>query len=90
MGPVRDGGGHRRRARPCCGRRLDLGRDRESVDRPDDPRALTLRSVKSLVTETAGYQATQDESVDWYRHGPEIAAVLLSRRADAQTSATAG
>lgn len=63
---------------------LDLGRDRESVDRPDDPRALTLRSVKSLVTETAGYSATLDESVDWYRHGPEIAAVLLNRHANAQ------
>jgi subtilisin family serine protease len=69
---------------------LDLGRDRETVDLPDDPRALTLRSVKSLVTETAGYLATLDESVDWYRHGPEIAAVLLRREALEQTRPAPG
>ena len=60
---------------------FDVGRDRETVDLADDSRDRTARSVKSLVTETAGYPATLDEAVDWYRQGPEIAAVLLRRRA---------
>jgi serine protease len=69
---------------------FDVGRDRESVDLADDSRDRTARSVKSLVTETAGYRATLDEAVDWYRHGPEISAVLLRRRAQSLRRSRAG
>jgi serine protease len=60
---------------------LDLRRDPEAMVAPIDPRNATARTVESLVAEMLGPEATHDP-VDWYRHGPEIAAVLLQRRLD--------
>ncbi|SFE82488.1 S8 family serine peptidase [Blastococcus tunisiensis] len=58
---------------------LDLGRDRETVEPPADPREAAAVTVESLVTDVLGHAATQDEAVDWYRHGPEISWLLLHR-----------
>jgi serine protease len=59
---------------------LDLGRDRESVDLPADPRERAAVTVQSLVAETVGADAADDEVLDWYRYGPELAATLLERQ----------
>lgn len=55
---------------------------RAAVRAPSDPRDAAARSVESLIAEMLGPEATRLESVDWYRHGPEIAAVLLRQRLD--------
>lgn len=62
----------------------DLGErgDREAREAPSDPRDAAALTVKSLVAEILGPEATRQESMDWYRHGPEIAAVLLRHRLD--------
>ncbi len=66
-------------ARALLAADLDLGRDRETVEAPTDPREAAAITVESLVAEVLGPEATQDP-VDWYQHGPELAAVLLRRR----------
>jgi hypothetical protein len=62
---------------------LDLSDDRETLEAPSDPRDAAARTVKSLVAEILGPEATTlQDPVDWYRFGPEIAAVLLRQRLD--------
>jgi hypothetical protein len=67
-------------ARALLGANLDLGRDRESVEPPPDPRTRAAGTVASLVAETLGADAADDEAVDWHRFGPELAHLLLSRQ----------
>jgi len=67
-------------ARALLAADLDLGRDRETVERPADRRERAEVTVKSLVAESSGYKATLDEAVDWYHLGPEITSVLLRRQ----------
>ncbi len=64
----------------------DLGQrsERQVMAAPADFREATARTVESLVAEILGPEAGQD-AVDWYRFGPEIAAVLLRRRLDTPT-----
>ncbi len=61
---------------------FDLRRDRETMAAPADPRQAAVLTVESLAAELIGPGATVDEPVDWYRYGPELAAVLLRRRLD--------
>ncbi|MGH3768964.1 MAG: S8 family peptidase [Pseudonocardiaceae bacterium] len=61
---------------------FDLGRDRETVELPADPREAAAATVESLVAELLGHDATVEQPVDWYRYGPELAAVLLRQRLD--------
>lgn len=64
-------------AAALLGADLDLGRDRESADPPQDPRERAAVSVRSLVAETVGHQAARAD-VDWHRFGPELATNLLT------------
>jgi len=66
-------------AAALLGADLDLGRDREAVTPPGDPRERAARSVRSLVAEVAGVDAARDAELDWYAFGPEIAHAVLSR-----------
>jgi hypothetical protein len=59
---------------------LDVGRDREGVELPMDPRLAAQASVESLVTETVGINTLGDDRLDWDRYGAEIAAILLDRQ----------
>ncbi len=51
------------------------------MEAPADPEAAAI-TVESLVAEVLGHEVTRQEPVDWHRHGPELAAVLLRRRLD--------
>jgi hypothetical protein len=62
---------------------LGLGEVREAMAAPLDPQEAAALTVKSLVAEILGPEAIVEDSVNWYRYGPEIAAVLLRRRLDA-------
>lgn len=66
-------------ARSLLSADLDLGRDRESVPPPADPRERAAGSVRSLVAEAVGSGAAADD-LDWYAFGPEIATAVLTRR----------
>jgi hypothetical protein len=46
-----------------------------------DPGAADDASVASLVAETVGADAVDDE-LDWHRYGPEIATALLGKQLD--------
>jgi lambda repressor-like predicted transcriptional regulator len=59
---------------------LGLGHSLAAMAAPIDPREAAALTVKSLVAEILGPEATLGDPVDWYRFGPEIAAVLLRRR----------
>jgi serine protease len=59
---------------------LSLGLDRESVEPPPDPEARAAETVASLVAETVGADAADDEVLDWHRFGPELATVLLEQQ----------
>jgi serine protease len=61
---------------------FDLGLGREIVEVPADARDAAVSTVESLVAELLGPDATREQSVDWYRYGPELAAVLLRRCLD--------
>ncbi|MGH8918703.1 MAG: S8 family peptidase, partial [Actinomycetes bacterium] len=45
---------------------FDLGRDRETVELPADPREAAAATVESLVAELLGHDATVEQPVDWY------------------------
>jgi serine protease len=66
-------------ARALLAADFDLGRDRESVPPPADPRTTAAVSVESLVAEAVGPHAAVDESLDLHRYGPELAATILDR-----------
>ncbi len=69
-------------AQALLGADLGLRRERQVVAAPADLQEATARTVESLVAEILGPEATGQDAVDWYRFGPEIAAVLLRRRLD--------
>lgn len=68
-------------ARALLGADLGLRGVRAAMQAPSDPRDAVARTVKSLVAETLGPEAAGQDP-DWYRHGPEIAALLLRQRLD--------
>jgi serine protease len=59
---------------------FDLGRDRESVEPLPDPRDRAAVTVASLVAETVGADAADDDVLDWHRFGPELAVMLLTQQ----------
>jgi len=63
---------------------LDLGVAEQVAAAPTDPSASA--NVASLVAEGAGVDAATDDSLDWHRFGPELAAALLAQ----QTGVAAG
>ena len=63
---------------------LDLGVGEQVAAAPTDPSASA--NVASLVAEGAGVDASTDDSLDWHRFGPELAAALLAQ----QTGVAAG
>lgn len=60
---------------------LGLPGVRTAMAAPADPRDAAARSVESLIIEILGPEAA-DQGPDLYRHGPEIAALLLRQRLD--------
>jgi hypothetical protein len=67
---------------------LDLDLAWETLDQPRDLAARSALSVASLIAESVGLEAVDDEELDVARYGTELAAALLTDSATAGVSLT--